>query len=65
MNLFTNPKDIQIGDNVFYEYDDNNIAYGVCVGFKDDLITVDYTTENSKEKQVDNFQKGFWKKQIL
>jgi hypothetical protein len=65
MTLFTNPKDIQIGDTVFYEYDDNNIAYGKCISVSEDFIEVDYTTENSTEKHIDNFQKGFWKKQIL
>lgn len=59
MNLFTNPKDIQIGDTVYHEYDDKK-AVGTCVGFNGELIQVDYTTESSKEQKVDNFQKGFW-----
>jgi len=65
MNLFTNPKDINPGDEVFYKYDDDKIAFGRCVGLSDDMIEVDYTTENSKEKKIDKFQKGFWRKQVL
>lgn len=65
MNLLTNPKDINPGDSVFMEYDDDKKAFGVCVGFKDDLIQVDYTTEQSKEQKIDAFQKGFWKKEML
>jgi hypothetical protein len=61
MNLFSNPKDIQQGDTVFFEYDDKK-AFGTCIGFEGDLITVDYTGEFSKEKKIDNFKKGIWKK---
>ncbi len=65
MTLFTNPKDIQIGDEVFYEYDDDKIAYGTCTNLTDDLIEVDYTTEGSTDQKTDKFQKGFWRKQIV
>lgn len=61
MNLFTDPKEIQQGDTVFMEYDGKK-AFGTCIGFEDGLITVDYSTENSKEKKIDNFIKGVWKK---
>jgi len=62
MNLFSNPKDINLGDTVFMEYDEDKIAFGQCVGLVDDLIQVDYTTEISKEQKIDAFQKGVWKK---
>lgn len=61
MNLFTDPKEIHKGDIVFMEYDGKK-AFGTCIGFENELITVDYTTENSTEKKIDNFQKGFWSK---
>lgn len=65
MNLFTNPKDIQIGDVVCYEYDEDKIAHGTCTNLSDDLIEVNYTTEGSTEQKIDQFQKGFWIKQML
>lgn len=61
MNLFANPKDINIGDTVFHDYDDKT-AVGTCVGFKGELLTIDYTTESSNEQKIDNFRKGFWRK---
>lgn len=61
MTLFTDPKEINIGDTVFHQYDDKK-SFGTCVGFKDNLITVDYTTESSNEQKIDNFRKGFWRK---
>lgn len=63
MNLFTNPKEITIGDQVFFEYDDKK-ALGTCIGFEDDFVKVDYTTPLSTEQKIDNFPKGFWSKQI-
>lgn len=65
MNLFTNPKDINPGDQVFHEYDDDKKAFGTCTNIIDGLIEVDYTTELSKEPKIDKFQKGFWKKEML
>lgn len=38
MNLFTNPKDINPGDSVFYKYDDDKIAHGICTKLIDGLI---------------------------
>lgn len=61
MNLFTDPKEIQQGDTVFMEYDGKK-AFGTCIGFENGLVTVDYTTENSTEKKIDNFRKELWKK---
>jgi len=63
MNLFSNPKEINIGDQVFHEYNDKK-ALGTCIGFKEELVAVDYTTELSTEQKIDNFPKGFWSKQI-
>lgn len=65
MNLFNNPKDINPGDEVYFKYDDDKIAFGHCVSLSDDLIEVDYTTELSTEKKIDKFQKGFWRKPII
>lgn len=63
MNLFTNPKEIQQGDEVFHEYDDKK-AFGTCIAIDGDLITVDYTTELSSEPKIDNFIKGIWQKEM-
>lgn len=61
MTLFTDPKEINPGDQVFHEYDDK-IAIGKCIGLHDGLIEVDYTTQGSAETKTDKFRNGFWKK---
>lgn len=64
MNLFSDPKEINPGDIVFMEYDEDKISVGHCVGLVDGLIEVDYTTERSKEQKIDTFRKGVWKKEM-
>lgn len=61
MTLFSDPKEINPGDTVYFEYDDK-IAVGKCIGLPDGLIEVDYTTQGSTETKIDRFRKGFWKK---
>lgn len=64
MSLFTDPKQIVPGDQVFHEYDENK-AFGTCTNLIDGLIEVDFTTENSTEQKIDRFRDGFWKKEML
>lgn len=63
MNLFTDPKKINPGDEVFHEYDGLK-AYGTVKSVSD-LLEVDFTTEQSTEPKIEKFREGFWKKEIL
>lgn len=64
MTLFTDPKEINIGDQVFHEYDDKK-AFGTCTNLIDGLFEVDFTTKGSTEQKIDRFRDGFWKKEML
>lgn len=63
MNLFHDPKNINIGDPVFMEYDDKR-AFGTVLNIEKELIEVDFTTEQSTEPKIEKFRKGVWKKVI-
>lgn len=65
MNLFTNPLDINIGDSLIFEYDNGKISKGICTDLPDELIEVNFTTEQSKKVQIEKFRKGVWKKEML
>jgi len=64
MSLFSDPKQINPGDIVYFEYDDKR-AFGTVIAIDKELLEVDYTTETSTEPKSDKFRDGFWKKEIL
>jgi len=65
MTLFTNPKDINPGDEVYHEYDNGKRAIGTVIQKDKELLEVDFTTEQSTEPKIEKFREGFWKKDVL
>lgn len=64
MSLFSDPKVINPGDQVYHEYNDKK-AFGTVVSIDRELIEVDFTTEQSTETKIEKFREGFWKKVML